>query len=220
MRQRRLALLHQNAAGAQGAPAVAIEGLVEQTLGGTDRVGTVDHDQVQAFGFAFAHPGDAVGEGESDARVVVAFAQFREKALGNPGDALVDVDLGDGGDALVFQYLAQAAAVAAADNRGVAHAAVGEDRRMGHHFVVDEVVTAGEHYEAVDGQQAAVVRGLVDRDGLEFALFLVQFFTDAQGEGGADLLGFFGKPLIFIYHAAWPRIRWRVGDGNAPRDTP
>ncbi len=100
MQQRRFALLDQDAARSEHASAVGVEGGVEQAGGGTDGVGAVDDDHVDAGIGCLLHPFDAVREQELGARIGGTGIKFREPGFGHACDAFVDLDL-DGRDNIV-----------------------------------------------------------------------------------------------------------------------
>ena len=201
MGQRRFGLLHQDAAVAQRLVAGGVEGRVEQALRRADRVRRIDDDQVERFRLRLGHVLDAVDEQKLRARVVVAFAQFREIFLGQAGDALVDFHLHRRFHFLVLEHFAQGAAVAAADDHHALGAGVGEQRRVGHHFVVQEIVAAGEHHAAVDHHQVAPVGGLVDLDRLEGRFLCMKQTLDTKTDGGTGGLVGFGEPAELRHDA-------------------
>ena len=180
VKQRRLALLHDDAAVAQRLMAITVKRLAKKPFGRPDRIGAVNDDDIDTVRFGIRHPFDAITEIEAGTFIVIGGAQIGEILLRQPGHALIDLDLPGFLDTVMFQYLTQCTAVTTADDHYPPRIGVRKQRRMRHHFVIYKIIAIGKHDQPVDRHQRTEALGFIDRDFLETGLFLVHLFFHLQ----------------------------------------
>jgi hypothetical protein len=168
-------------------------------LGGADRIGGIDDDEVDRARRGILHPLDAVAEEQRGARILVAGAQFREVLLRQAGDALIYLHLHRALDLRMLEHLGERAAVPAADHHHRLRIGVRVQRRVAHHLVVEEVVAGGDHGAAVNGHEIAEGLGLPDLDLLVGRLLLVQL-ARLERKAGAGGIYRFGEPRLIERH--------------------
>ena len=167
---------------ARGARAIEVGGV--ERLRRAARVGEIEHDQVVGLGRA-AHEGEPVLDLEREPRIVERAAVHRAEVLARDvDDREVDLDQRHRLHRRVLEQLFGRAAVAAADDQRRLGRRMRDRREVDEILVIEELVLLRRHEVTVEPEQLPERRGVVDFDGLERRLEMLELARRADEEAG------------------------------------
>ncbi len=165
-------------------------GLLEESLGGADRVRGVGDDDIEgALVLGVLEELEAVTDDNGGLGVGETLGHVGKVLLGDTGDSLVNVTEDGLLDGVVLDNLTENTTVTTADNENTLRVGVGSERNVGNHLLVGEFVTLGSLDDTVKDENVAEGGGLEDEDILEKRLLVVEDALNLEAHGLTGPLG-------------------------------